>query len=649
MKSRPPATLQRLRKAGFAALPAVAVIGLLLLLSIGAVYRQGLMRRDEVAKAQLRLDYHQREEALLRALVATFPRKVVACMKGGYAQSEAYSWKAVFAEAIAASAVADDLSPEVESALGLTSLRKGDGGEDTVQTVQGWITSLTGVAGQVTPGTTAYADVFSNPKFAGKVPPLLTVSSDLATADAVRPVVSVKKQYASQSAGLLADVTKYPRYNLIPYPDIRFGYASPGEPFVAKRNWWAFTVNYGKKVGITKHYVLSLYEIPSQLPIEAATFAEIGKHEDGTTWGSGIIIAGAVYADSLKMNGAHGADRISGRKSIEMTQALQLQGTTVDGTFDAMGVREQMQASLGTNLLPVALSANSGRVVFMPVPSGTPFLQRTANPTAWDSYRGGGTNCPVTVEAMSMVSLEDQTPTTIRVRFRVSEGVNRTVILTRGSNWPTALEPGGATIPFQTELTNSNRSCLTFYPSLLNAWLLANGGGTVDDNAGVHFSTTATSDLSTVRPFSFPPASEDMCVIIRKGKDLTSFTKGLSVVGPLRVYIGDDLNDIAAGAPPAGSGLPVGTNFYPPMSIFAAELRVGTTAFNRPFDHHGQMGSLTSGGTAAWRPLDMKSGSDEAVHSDEIEADLEPLRSPAELPPIHQMNWLVVIEEIPQV
>jgi len=44
----------------------------------------------------------------------------------------------------------------------------------------------------------------------------------------------------------------------------------------------------------------------------------------------------------------------------------------------------------------------------------------------------------------------------------------------------------------------------------------------------------------------------------------------------------------------------------------------------------------------------MKSGSDDAVHSDSISVDLKPLRSPAELPPVHPMNWLVVIEDIPQ-
>jgi hypothetical protein len=56
--------------------------------------------------------------------------------------------------------------------------------------------------------------------------------------------------------------------------------------------------------------------------------------------------------------------------------------------------------------------------------------------------------------------------------------------------------------------------------------------------------------------------------------------------------------------------------------------------------------TLRTGGTDAWQPLDVKSGSDDAVHADSITAELKPLASPAELPPVHQMNWLVVIEEI---
>ncbi len=635
---------------GFAALPMVAVLALLMILSVSMVYRSTLIRRDQSAKSQVKLDHAQREEALLRALVAVLPRKVVACMKGNHAASDAYSWKAVFTEAIERAAGAKGLSDSLRGELGLEGVRDGDVGDESTTTVLGWITSLTGEADKVTPGTTAYADVFAAPAFAGKVPPLLNAPEEFATADAVRPIVSPDKVYAAQSAGLLAEVSSYPRYNLIAYPDIRFGYASPGEPFVAKRNWWAFRVRYGRSNPVTKYYVLSLYEVPSQLPIEAGTFAEIGKHQDGTAWGAGITIEGGVYADSLKMNGAHGASRLMGRRSIEMTEALQLEGMNVSNDFDAAGVREQFQADMRSNALPLALSSNSGRVVFFPIPSGTSFLERPAGttPTAWDLYRGGGINCKIAVEALAMVSLEDQTPTSIRVTFKTSDSTSTSLVLTRGVNWPTAVEPGGDAVPFQTELTNSNRSCLTFYPGLLDDWLQTNGGAGVSINNSIHFTTSATADPLTVKPVSSPPADGDMCVIIRKGKNLTSFTTGLSMVGPVRIYIGDDLNDIPAASAPEGAGLPPGFVFYTPMSIFAAELRVGTTAFNRPFDHHGQVGTLRAGDAGAWRPLDVKSGTDESVHSDEIEADLRPMQSPAELPPIHQMNWLVVIEEIPQ-
>lgn len=625
----------------------VSFFGVFMLLSLAMIYRGTIISRDQAAKSQLKIDYHQREEALMRALVATFPSKVVACLKNNHAVSTDYDWNAIFKEAIERAAAAEGLSADLKTKIGITNIRDADVGDDTVAKVQSFITDLKGVAGKVTPGTTDYATEFQTPQFLNKVPPFLTAPAGLTTADENRPIVSPDKIYTS-STGLGSNAANYPKFAKISYPNIRFGYAAPGEPFVAKRNWWAFRVKYGVGPGLTKNYVLSLYEIPSQLPIEAATFAEIGKHSDGTAWGANITIEGGVYADKLKMNDAHGAERLAGRQSIELTQTITLDNTSVTQDFDAMGVREQMQASAKSNILPIALSANSGRVVFYPIPSGTAFLNKpTGTTTKWDQYKSGAIDCKVEVEALSMVGLPNQTPTSIRVRFRTAAGTKQTVTLTRDNNWPTTVEPGGDEIPFQTELTNSNRSCLTFYPSLLNAWLASQGGASVDTNNSVHFTVDASADPLTVVPLSSPPATDDMCVIIRKGKNLTSFTKGLSIVGPLRVYIGDDLNDVPMPSVPSDPSTASMTEFYPPMSIFAAELRVGTTAFNRPFDHKGQMGSLQSGGSAAWRPMDMKSGSDDAVHTDAIEAELTPLQSPAELPPIHQLNWLVVIEEIP--
>lgn len=645
--SRPP------HRAGFASLPMVTSMALMLMLGLLMVMRKTAMNQDQAAQAQLRVDYRQREEALLRALVSTFPQKAIDCMRAGYEPSDAYSWRAVFDQAVQRASASEALPREVLAKFAGADHRNANVGDAEQSEVGTWITSLTGEFNVVTPGTTAYASVFSQSSINGRVPPLLQASAELQQADRVRPVVSVAKRYSNQAAGLLADVNSYPLYNLIPYPNIRFGYAEPGQPFVAKRNWWAFSVTYGGGVrALRKSYLLSLYEIPSQLPIEAAAFAEIGRHQDGTVWDAATIhIDGSVYADELAMDGAFGASRVAGRRSIEITNTLDLQGTEVDNRFDELGVREALQAEQGTDLLPIALSANSGRLAFLPIQSGAQFLQRepeNATLDDWQLYTAGGQKCKVTVEALSMVSFEDQTPTSIRVRYDLTAGGRGETVLTRGVNWPSQLEAGGDEIPFQTELTNNNRSCLTFQPGLLNAWLNAVGGAAVSTNNSIYFNVDPSLDPITVHAISDPPAPDDMCVIIRKGKDLTAFTNGISFVAPLRVYVGDDLNAVPASGPPSGSGLPAGAEFFPPMSIFASELRIGTTGFNRPFEHHGQLSTLASGASEKWQPLDVKSGSDDAVHADSISADLVPLRSPAELPPVHQMNWLVVVEEIAQ-
>ena len=302
---------------GYTTLPIVTGVAIMLTISLAMLFKSTLMNRDQAAKSQLRVDYRLREEALLRAIVVSLPGRAIECMRADFAEGQAYSWSSIFAESLALSASAQRLSPEVLQSLGLVGRLSGDVGDENLTEVRNWITSLTGEVGRVTPGTTAYAHIFDQPAFAGKVPPLLDASSALQVADAQRPIVSTSKHYSTQSPGLLADVVMHPVYNLIPYPNIRFGYAAPGEPFVAKRNWWAFTVNYGNSRGtVERHYVLSLYEVPSQMPIETAAFAEIGKHQDGTAWNADTVnIQGSVYAERMSVAGAYGAARLAGRSS----------------------------------------------------------------------------------------------------------------------------------------------------------------------------------------------------------------------------------------------------------------------------------------------------------------------------------------------
>ena len=647
---------------GYGSLPMVIILAIIISASLVMLFRQGLMNRDQAAKSQLRVDYHQREESLLRALVAVFPQKAIDCLKADHAEADAYSWNTLFSEAVAMASAGESLPEETWASLGLGSARRSNVADTDNVRVESWITSLNGVAGDVTPGTVAYAGVFDTLGLTSRIPPLLTASSALQTADAARPVVSGEKVYAAQSPGLLADITQFPAFNLIAYPNVRFSYAAPGQPFVAKRNWWAFQITYGAAAGggtapvpvITKRYILSLYEIPTQMPIEATTLAEVGQHQDGTPWNAAAIeIDGSVYADRVLMRAGYGTDRVTGRRDIQIDGTIDLDGSTVGTDFDEPGVREQLQVERNTDVLPAALSPNSGRLVFLPLQRGGNFLRVPGTTNQWESYTRGARQCQIRVNAVEMEDIADQLPRTIRVNFLLDDGTEGEVVLRRGVNWPADPEPGSELIPFQSELTLTHRSCLSFYPGRLNAWLLSHGGAGVATNRSLFIQPDSTADPTTVRPLPADvealPDPDDMAVIIRQGKDLTSFTSGLSIVTPLRVYVGDDLNSLPApGGPPAGSGLPNGTIFYPPLSLFAAELRIGTTAFVRPFEHHGQIGTLITGGTDSWQPLDLRSGADDSVlQADQIAAELTPLRSPAELPPVHLMNWLVTVEEIP--
>lgn len=83
------------------------------------------------------------------------------------------------------------------------------------------------------------------------------------------PLVGPLKQYGSLAEGQVGlSTTTYPQFNLIPYPQINFGYAKPGQLFVAKRNWWAFEMDLaGQDRAVTKitaprrKFVVSIYEI----------------------------------------------------------------------------------------------------------------------------------------------------------------------------------------------------------------------------------------------------------------------------------------------------------------------------------------------------------------------------------------------------
>jgi hypothetical protein len=157
------------------------------------------------------------------------------------------------------------------------------------------------------PTDTGYISSGNNRSLGTGYPPALTVT-DTTTSDRDKlyPIISSKKIYGSLAqSGVGLNVSSYPNFNLLKYPQINFGYAKPGDDFVAKRNWWAFSVDVGgNDASVTnlarkkRNFVLSVYEIPSQLAISAASFMSLGQYASGAAW-SNVNIDGGMFVGRM--------------------------------------------------------------------------------------------------------------------------------------------------------------------------------------------------------------------------------------------------------------------------------------------------------------------------------------------------------------
>jgi hypothetical protein len=249
------------------------------------------------------------------------------------------------------------------------------------------------------------------------------------------------------------------------------------------------------------------------------------------------------------------------------------------------------------------------------------------------------------VEIREMFDVDDQIPVSFRFHYFTNNNSREYIDYTRGVNWPSEIEAGGNFFPFQTDTLENGRNVL-----VVNLDRLADFLDSIPDAAGSSVNNSLylypNSDEATIIEPSVPSAETDLAVTLRGGKDLTAFTTGFSVVTDMRLYIAESLNDVAT-TPPLNSNLPAGSEFFPPLSIFAPEKRFGETgAISTPVNLRGQISSLKNSASDTFNPLELIGADDNRVESDLMEAELVDLHSPAELPPIHLMNWLITIEEI---
>lgn len=712
-------TSRRSRKLqpGYVSFVIVLSAGLMLTLMTMSAYRNASASAVVQSETQIRVDYADKEDAVLRAVVNLVPNRAIRAMQHNSnvsgVERDRLRWQNIFSDALDQANARTSISATLKGQIGGPNAIVGNVGDSVLDSVNVVFDAIEPETGYVSTG-------LNRSLGAGYPVPLETANSTVASRDKTYPIITSAKVYGNLAAsGVALPVAQYSQVNVIPYPDIRFGYSAPGQPFVAKRNWWAFSLEIGDHDDLLgssmrgsdgeRDFIVSLYEIPSQLAISAEAFTKLGTHADGTPW-QHTSIEGGVFATRAQVESGMHIDRLSARRGLTLGGDVTVGENQLGGNPFTPGVREQFEVTNGT-FMPVTMASESGRATFVPINRGNTFFDRFAHSaessvlsaTTWNNYSVGALQCAMRLDVTAVRSTTDPTPSALR--FQYFKGGARQVLdiplnpatvaglppgytqvaIENGSYTFSHLvdvaygAPGGwafrtgvigpitfnnatfgdplvgtqkrgyyrATYPFEIKLLHGTKPSIAVYPERFPAFLAALGA----DSTAVNHSLVINVDYTTsgINDPNFKPnipcAEEDYGVLLTECDDLTAFTKGFSLVTNLRLYIGDDFNVVAT-TPPLGSGLP--SPYYPPTSLFAPEKRYGTDFDPFKVQIAGQMGHLKGDDGTTNNPvhlLDLKMASETTAAAANIDVNLRPITHPAELPPVTMMNWLVMVEE----
>ncbi len=655
------------KQSGYATMSVVAAISLAIMSMLTYLLIGNFRSFGAQSRAQVKQDYSQKEDAILSSLLHIVPNKAIGAMTEGSASTpDKYTWETIFEEALTLANAEQAVAPQLLDSLALGNAISSNTGDTTFDDVYEFVSAPAsteaGDTNIVNGGNWWEYIMLGDASVASDIPAPLQLSYSEYLLDKKYPIISTTKIHSTYyTKGLTLSPSLYPLYNLIEYPDVKFGYKRPGDLFVAKRNWWIFSLTFGKhneaRTGIPpvkKNYVLSIYEIPSQLPLSSASLMKVGQYADGTAW-SNVSLQGGINAEEIETNGVVALDSgsISARKSVSLNGTTTVDSRTVSDDFDSLGSREERGLTSTSDFYDASTGGNVGKVAFIPINPGYSFLERSSDglasarlsPTGWKKYSCGANQVKMRIEVREMASSTSQIPVRIRFYYRTETGGTPYITYERGVNWPTDLEPGGTAIPFQTDVLDSTRNAFVLHLDRLPAFLESiSNAAHIDVNNSIHIAPAGTD--STVQHPSYPSLDTDMATTLRGGKDMTDYTSGFSIVTNTRLYIGDSTNEIASTVP-ANSGIAAGETYYPPLSLFAPEKRFGeSTTIVKPVELEGQISSLKTNEGDTFNPLELKTADEERIASNKLSAALTSLRSPADLPPITLMNWMVTIEEV---
>jgi hypothetical protein len=231
---------------GLVSIAAVVGLSLLLVALLMAGFRRALTSQEIERTVQLQIDYAHKEDAFVRSVVGFLPSSTAGCMQNNSASDSSLRWRSLFNRAGEFANVESSTQESLPSAAGVTDFINANVGD---QNITNWRTVVTAIGrdNRDVSGAAAQGGTLAGINSMGdRLPPILSTNATFVSNSANNfPVLSPVLEYGNEwSSRALYSVSDYPQFNAIPYPNISFGYAEPGQPFIAKHNWWAFEANF---------------------------------------------------------------------------------------------------------------------------------------------------------------------------------------------------------------------------------------------------------------------------------------------------------------------------------------------------------------------------------------------------------------------
>jgi hypothetical protein len=186
----------RRQKAGYVSFLMVLSTGAILsLLSIYA-YRSAMTAQAVTSQAQLRVDYSEKEEAILRSIVAITPNRAIRAMQSGsdvMGVRGPLRWRNIFTESLELANARSSISSNLLTSLNLSGAIKGNSGDSALTSPDRIFNQISGVNDGL---DTSYASAGINRSLGAGFPaPLTTFSAAVIDRDRSYPIISKDKRY----------------------------------------------------------------------------------------------------------------------------------------------------------------------------------------------------------------------------------------------------------------------------------------------------------------------------------------------------------------------------------------------------------------------------------------------------------------------